>query len=75
MTGLLERDILVISQKAKLIEMTNEYRILDPEGEEVGAIREKGQSRSKKLLRFVSELERRSFVEAHGQAAYDALRE
>ena len=39
MTGLLERDILVISQKAKLIEMTNEYRILDPEGEEVGAIR------------------------------------
>jgi hypothetical protein len=35
-TGLLERDVLVISQKAKLIEMTNEYRILDPEGEEVG---------------------------------------
>ena len=46
MTGLLERDILVISQRAKLIEMTNEYRILDPEGEEVGAISEKGQSRS-----------------------------
>jgi hypothetical protein len=35
-TGLLERDVLVISQKAKLIEMTNEYRILDPEGEQVG---------------------------------------
>jgi len=42
MTGLLERDILVISQRAKLIEMTNEYRILDPEGEEVGAIHENG---------------------------------
>jgi len=25
--------------------------------------------------RFVSELERRSFVEAYGQTAYDALRE
>ena len=36
MTGLLDRDILVISQRAKLIEMTNEYRILDPVGEEVG---------------------------------------
>ena len=36
MTGLLERDVLVISQKAKLIEMTNEYRFLDPEGKEVG---------------------------------------
>jgi hypothetical protein len=35
-TGLLERDVLVISQKAKLIEMTNEYLIRDPEGEEVG---------------------------------------
>jgi hypothetical protein len=28
MTGLLERDVLVISQEAKLIEMTNKYRIL-----------------------------------------------
>jgi hypothetical protein len=39
-TGLLERDVLVISQEAKLIEMNNEYRILDPEGVEVGTIRQ-----------------------------------
>jgi uncharacterized protein YxjI len=57
MTGLLERDVLVISQKAKLIEMTNEYRILDPEGEEVGAIRQEGQSKAKKLLRLVTSLD------------------
>jgi uncharacterized protein YxjI len=79
MTGLLERDILVISQKAKLIEMTNEYRILDPEGEEVGAIREKGQSRSKKLLRFVSDVDqflthRLSVYEADGTKLLEIVR-
>jgi uncharacterized protein YxjI len=56
-TGLLERDVLVISQKAKLIEMTNEYRILDPEGEEIGAIRQEGQSKAKKLLRLVTSID------------------
>jgi hypothetical protein len=40
MKDLLGRHVLVISEKAKLIEMTNEYRILDPGGEEVGAIRQ-----------------------------------
>jgi uncharacterized protein YxjI len=57
MTGLLERDVLVISQKAKLIEMTNEYRILDPEGEPIGTIREEGQSKAKKLLRLVTSVD------------------
>ena len=57
MTTLLERDVLVISQKAKLIEMTNEYRILDPDGAEVGAIRQEGQSKSKKVFRFVTDLD------------------
>src|SRR4249920_172987 len=57
MTGLLERDVLVISQKAKLIEMTDEYRILDPEGVEVGSIRQEGQTKSKKLFRLVTDLD------------------
>ena len=79
MTGLLERDILVISQRAKLIEMTNEYRILDPEGEEVGAIRQEGQSRSKKLLRFVSDVDqflthRLSVYEADGTKLLEIVR-
>src|SRR6476660_6252860 len=79
MTGLLERDILVISQRAKLIEMTNEYRILDPEGEEVGTIRESGQSRSKKLLRFVSDVDqflthRLSVYEADGTELIEIVR-
>src|SRR6476661_5846293 len=79
MTGLLERDILVISQRAKLIEMTNEYRILDPKGEEVGAIREKGQSKPKKLLRFVSDVDqplthRLSVYEADGTTQVENVR-
>jgi len=68
-TGLLERDILVISQRAKLIEMTNEYRILDPAGEEVGEIREESQSRSKKLLRFVGDVDQ--FL-THRLSVYEA---
>ena len=69
MTGLLERDILVISQKAKLIEMTNEYRILDPQGDEVGAIRQEGQSKTKKLFRLVSDLDQ--FL-THRLSVYEA---
>src|SRR5439155_17929983 len=79
MTSLLQRDVLVISQKAKLIEMTNEYRILDPEGEEVGAIREEGQSKAKKLLRFVSDVDqflthRLSVYEADGTKLLEIVR-
>jgi uncharacterized protein YxjI len=78
-TGLLEHDILVISQRAKLIEMTNEYRILDPAGEEVGEIREESQSRSKKLLRFVSDVDqflthRLSVYEASGTKLLEIVR-
>jgi uncharacterized protein YxjI len=79
MTELLQRDILVISQKAKLIEMTNEYRILDPEGEQVGAIRQEGQSTAKKLFRFVGDVDqflthRLSVYEADGTKLLEIIR-
>jgi uncharacterized protein YxjI len=79
MTGLLERDILVISQKAKLIEMTNEYQILDPEGDEVGEIREEGQSKAKKLVRLVADVDqflthRLSVYEADGSKVLEIVR-
>ncbi len=57
MAGLLERDVLVISQKPKLIEMTNEYRILDEAGEQLGTIRQEGQSKAKKLLRLLTDVD------------------
>jgi uncharacterized protein YxjI len=69
MSDLLTRSTLVINQKAKLIELTNEYRILDEEGDQIGVIREEGQSKAKKALRFVSKLDQ--FM-THKLAVYDA---
>jgi uncharacterized protein YxjI len=67
---LLGYDKLVISQKAKVIELTNEYTIRDPEGREIGVIRQEGQSTLKKVARFVSSLDQ--FM-THTLAVYDTL--
>jgi len=55
--SLLERNRFIVNQKAKLIELTNEYAILDEEGNRIGMIRQEGQSTLKKLARFVSSLD------------------
>src|SRR3990170_725654 len=65
---LLSHDRIVISQKAKVIELTNEYQIRDPEGNEIGVIRQEGQTTLKKVARFVSSLDQ--FM-THTLAAYD----
>jgi uncharacterized protein YxjI len=49
---------LIVSQKAKLIELTNEYALLDPSGTQVGVVRQE-QSAAKKLLRAVTRLDDR----------------
>jgi uncharacterized protein YxjI len=67
--SLMENDRIVINQKAKLIEMVNEYRIRDTEGNDIGFIRQEGQTTLKKLARFVSSLDQ--FM-THQLAAYDA---
>jgi uncharacterized protein YxjI len=54
---LLDHDLIVINQKAKLIELTNEYAIRDADGADLGIIRQEGQSTMKKLARFVSSLD------------------
>jgi uncharacterized protein YxjI len=66
---LLEHDRIVINQKAKLIELTNEYLIRDTAGNEIGVIRQEGQSTLKKLARFVSSVDQ--FM-THKLAVYDA---
>jgi hypothetical protein len=48
MSDLLSHDVLVISQKAKIIEMTDEYRVFDDAGIEIGTIRELEQSTTTK---------------------------
>ncbi len=54
MTG---EPILVVNQKAKLIELSNEYAIYDRAGAQLGAVRQVGQSKLKKALRLATSLD------------------
>ncbi|MEU6552276.1 phospholipid scramblase-related protein [Streptomyces sp. NPDC046915] len=49
--------VLVVNQKAKLIEVTNEYKVMDQNGREIGSVVQVGQSLIKKIVRFVSSLD------------------
>lgn len=49
--------VLVVNQKAKLIELSNEYAISDQHGNQIGAVREIGQSTAKKVVRFFSNVD------------------
>jgi len=66
--ALLDHHRIVINQKAKLIELVNEYKIRDENGAEIGVIRQEGQSTLKKVARFVSSLDQ--FM-THRLGAYD----
>lgn len=44
--------ILVVNQKAKLIEINNEYAVYDQHGQQIAAVREVGQSTLKKAVRL-----------------------
>ncbi|MEX2294363.1 MAG: phospholipid scramblase-related protein [Acidimicrobiales bacterium] len=55
--SLLNQQVLVVNQKAKFIEVTNEYVVSDGDGNKIGAVREVGQSKAKKLLRIVSNVD------------------
>ena len=46
-----------MSQKTKLIELTNEYAVYDGDGQQIGAVVEMGQSSLKKAMRLVSNLD------------------
>ncbi|WP_019069772.1 phospholipid scramblase-related protein [Streptomyces hokutonensis] len=70
--SLFSEPVLVVNQKAKLIELTNEYKVMDQNGNLIGTVTEIGQSALKKALRFVSSLDqfmthRLEIRDAHGQ--------
>lgn len=69
MSDLLTRDRLVFNQKAKLIELSIDFAIRDEDGNEIGRVRQEGQSQLKKIARFVSSLDQ--FM-SHTLAVYDA---
>jgi uncharacterized protein YxjI len=54
---LFSEPILVVNQKAKLIEINTEYAVFDQHGTQIGAVRQVGQSAAKKVLRFVSNVD------------------
>jgi uncharacterized protein YxjI len=53
----LTEPILVVNQKKKLIELTNEYAVYNQHGQQIGAVVEVGQSTVKKAVRFLSSLD------------------
>jgi len=56
-TELLDQPVLVVNQKWKLIEVNTEFAIYDPAGAQIGSVRQVGQSRMKKVVRFLGDLD------------------
>ncbi|MFE9858442.1 phospholipid scramblase-related protein [Streptomyces sp. NPDC005780] len=54
---LFNQQVLVVNQKAKLIEVTNEYSVFDQHGNTIGSVIQVGQSAMRKVLRFVSSID------------------
>lgn len=46
--------VLVVSQKAKLIEVNQEFAVYDQHGRQIGAVRQVGQSAAKKAVRVLT---------------------
>jgi uncharacterized protein YxjI len=55
--SLFTEPVLVVNQKAKLIELENEYTVFDQTGNQIGAVAEVGQSAAKKMARIVTSLD------------------
>jgi uncharacterized protein YxjI len=55
--SLYEQPVLLVNQKTKLIELTNEYAVLDGNGRQIGAVVQVGQTTVKKAVRLFSQLD------------------
>lgn len=74
-----DEPILVVNQVAKLIELNNEYRIMDQRGTTIGSVRQHGQSTARKALRLFSSLDqylthRLQVLDANGQVLLQLTR-
>ncbi len=52
-----DQPVLLVNQRTKLVELTNEYAVLDGNGVQIGAVVEVGQSTARKVVRFVTSLD------------------
>ncbi|MET7686474.1 phospholipid scramblase-related protein [Streptomyces sp. NPDC005483] len=64
--------VLVVNQKAKLIELTNEYKVMDQNGNQLGSVSQVGQSAFRKIVRFFYSIDQFMKIkleirDAHGQ--------
>jgi uncharacterized protein YxjI len=69
---LFSEPVLVVNQKAKLIELTNEYKVMDQNGNQVGSVTQVGQSAFRKIVRFFYSIDQFMKIkleirDAHGQ--------
>ncbi len=55
--SLFTEPVLVVNQKAKLIEINQEFAVYDQAGRQIGAVRQVGQSAAKKVMRFVADVD------------------
>ena len=55
--GILSEPILVVNQKAKIIELNNQYSVFDQHGSKVATVNQVGQSAAKKVLRLVANVD------------------
>lgn len=55
--GILTEPILVVNQKAKVIELNNQYTVFDQHGAKIGSVNQVGQSAAKKVLRLVASVD------------------
>jgi len=55
--SLFDEPVLVVNQKAKIIELNNQYGVFDRQGRQLAAVNQVGQSTAKKVLRLVSSLD------------------
>lgn len=49
--------VLVVNQKAKLIELNNQYSVFDQHGQQIASVSQVGQSKAKKALRLVASVD------------------
>ncbi len=69
--SIFDEPILIVNQKAKIIELNNQYGVFDRDGRQLAAVNQVGQSTAKKVLRLVSSLDQflthhMEITDAHG---------